>query len=110
MANLAAAATASIGIIANPVSGKDIRRLVANAPTSTLAEKYTIVRRVVIGAAEVGVRQFWFMAEPHRICARAVETLDLAVRYDHVDVPIVFAIPWGEDRRATVSATLRALA
>jgi len=27
-----------------------------------------------------------------------------------VDVPIVFAIPWGEDRRATVSATLRALA
>jgi probable F420-dependent oxidoreductase len=30
---------------------------------------------------------------------------------DHgVDVPIVFPIPWGEDRRATVSATLRALA
>jgi probable F420-dependent oxidoreductase len=30
---------------------------------------------------------------------------------DHgVDVPIVFAIPWGEDRRATVSETLRALA
>jgi len=27
-----------------------------------------------------------------------------------VDVPIVFAIPWGEDRRATVSNTLRALA
>ncbi|MCU1428911.1 MAG: putative F420-dependent oxidoreductase, Rv3093c family [Actinomycetia bacterium] len=27
-----------------------------------------------------------------------------------VDVPILFALPWGEDRRATVSATLRALA
>ncbi|HEV7524157.1 MAG TPA: LLM class flavin-dependent oxidoreductase, partial [Acidimicrobiia bacterium] len=28
---------------------------------------------------------------------------------DHgVDVPIVFALPWGEDRRATVSETLRA--
>ncbi|HUI48706.1 MAG TPA: LLM class flavin-dependent oxidoreductase [Acidimicrobiia bacterium] len=27
-----------------------------------------------------------------------------------VDVPIVFAIPWGEDRRSTVSTTLRALA
>ena len=26
-----------------------------------------------------------------------------------VDVPIVFALPWGEDRRATVSETLRAL-
>ncbi len=27
-----------------------------------------------------------------------------------VDVPIVFALPWGEDRRSTVSDTLRALA
>ena len=35
----------TVGIVANPVSGKDIRRLVANAPSSTLAEKYTIVRR-----------------------------------------------------------------
>jgi probable F420-dependent oxidoreductase len=26
-----------------------------------------------------------------------------------VDVPVVFALPWGEDRRATVSATLHAL-
>jgi probable F420-dependent oxidoreductase len=26
-----------------------------------------------------------------------------------VDMPIVFALPWGEDRRATISATLRAL-
>jgi hypothetical protein len=74
----------SVGIIANPVSGKDIRRLVANAPTSTLQEKYTIVRRVVIGAAEVGVRQFWFLPEPHRICQRATETLDLPCRYDPV--------------------------
>jgi hypothetical protein len=27
-----------------------------------------------------------------------------------VEVPIVFALPWGEDRRATVRATLEALA
>ena len=73
-----------VGVIANPLSGKDIRRLVANAATSTLQEKYTIVRRVVIGAAEVGVDGFLFLSEPHRICARAVETLDLGCRYDHV--------------------------
>jgi hypothetical protein len=74
-----------IGIVANPVSGKDIRRLVANAPTSTLHEKYTIVRRLVIGAAAAGADHFWFLREPHRICARAVETLDLhGVHYDHV--------------------------
>jgi hypothetical protein len=27
-----------------------------------------------------------------------------------VALPIVFALPWGEDRRATVSATLQAVA
>jgi hypothetical protein len=27
-----------------------------------------------------------------------------------VDLPIVFAVPWGEDRAATVRETLRALA
>jgi probable F420-dependent oxidoreductase len=27
-----------------------------------------------------------------------------------VDVPLIFALPWGEDRRATISETLRALA
>lgn len=75
-----------IGIIANPVSGKDIRRLVANAATSTLQEKYTIVRRVVIGAAEVGANRFEFLAEPHHICERAVETLDLGLDWHEVDI------------------------
>lgn len=79
--------TPTVGIIANPVSGKDIRRLIANAPTSTLQEKYTIVRRAVLGAAAVGVTRFLFLSEPHRICARAVETLDLpGVSFDHVEV------------------------
>lgn len=77
----------TVGIIANPVSGKDIRRLVANAPTSTLQEKYTIVRRLVIGASAAGADHFWFLAEPHRICARAIETLDLpGVQHDHVPI------------------------
>ncbi len=77
----------SVGIIANPVSGKDIRRLVANAPTSTLQEKYSIVRRLVLGAAAVGVTRFWYLPEPHHICARATETLPLpGVRVVAVDI------------------------
>ena len=80
------APAASVAIIANPVSGKDIRRLLASASSSTLQEKYTIVRRAVIGAAEVGVTQFWFLAEPHRIALKSVETLQLDVRYDQVAI------------------------
>jgi hypothetical protein len=33
-----------------------------------------------------------------------------AYRDAGVEVPIVFALPWGEDRRAVVSETLRAVA
>src|SRR4051794_29878472 len=81
---------ATVGIIANPVSGKDIRRLLANASSSTLQEKYTIVRRVLIGAAEVGVGRFLFLPEPHRICLRATETLDLPCRYEEVPLALRF--------------------
>ena len=83
-------AGAAVGIIANPVSGKDIRRLLANASSSTLQEKYTIVRRVLIGAAEVGVERFLFLPEPHRICLRATETLDLPCRYEEVPLGLRF--------------------
>lgn len=76
----------AVGIIANPVSGKDIRRLVANAPTSTLQEKYTIVRRAVIGAVEAGADELWFLREPHHLGARATETLHLPARYHHVEL------------------------
>lgn len=103
---MAAGPGPSIGIIANPVSGKDIRRLVANAPTSTLQEKYTIVRRVVLGAAAAGVKHFWFLPEPHRICSRAVETLDLdGVSYDHVPLDERY----DESDTVTVAGRLREL-
>jgi hypothetical protein len=79
-----------VGIVANPVSGKDIRRLVANASSSTLQDKYTIVRRVLIGAAEVGVERFLFLPEPHRICLRATETLHLPCRFEEVPLALRF--------------------
>ena len=41
----------SVGIIANPAAGKDIRRLVAHASTFDNLEKVSIVRRVLLGLA-----------------------------------------------------------
>lgn len=78
----------SIGLIANPVSGKDVRRLLAAAPTSTLQEKYSIVRRLYIGAAEVGVTDFKVLAEPHHICLRAAETLELDLDIERVEIEL----------------------
>ena len=42
-----------VGIIANPASGKDIRRLVSQATTISNTEKTDIVKRVKIGRAHV---------------------------------------------------------
>ena len=58
---------ASIGIIANPASGKDIRRLVSYATTIDNQEKVNIVKRIVLAAQAMGVDTFWFMPDTFQI-------------------------------------------
>jgi predicted polyphosphate/ATP-dependent NAD kinase len=65
----------SVGIIANPASGKDIRRLVAYATTVDNQGKINIVRRALVGLAASGIRQVYYMPDTHGICARAREGL-----------------------------------
>lgn len=48
---------ATIGIIANPASGGDIRRLISAASGTTIAEKSNIVRRLCLGMRVVGVQK-----------------------------------------------------
>jgi hypothetical protein len=53
----------SIGIIANPASGKDIRRLVSYATVIDNNEKINIVKRIVLAAQSLGVRKVYFMPD-----------------------------------------------
>ena len=46
-----------VGIIANPQSGKDIRRFVTLASSFSNHEKVLILRRVLAGLAAAGVRE-----------------------------------------------------
>ena len=46
---------ASVGIIANPQSGKDIRRLVALASSFSNNEKVLMLRRVLAGLVAMGM-------------------------------------------------------
>ena len=72
----------SIGLIVNPRSGGDVRRAVAAAGRSTLEDKVSIVRRVVLGAIAVGVRNFFVNYEPMQIVRRATETIrDIEINY-----------------------------
>jgi predicted polyphosphate/ATP-dependent NAD kinase len=52
-----------VGIIANPASGRDIRRLVAHGTVFDNNEKTAIVRRILLGLDAVGVRRVAYMPE-----------------------------------------------
>src|SRR5438876_5376197 len=52
-----------VGIIANPASGRDIRRLVALGTVFDNNEKTAIVRRVLLGLEAVGISRVAYMPE-----------------------------------------------
>ena len=63
---------ATVGIIANPASGKDIRRLVAHGSVFDNHEKVNIVRRVLLGLEAAGVTDVLFMPDYFGIVSKAV--------------------------------------
>ena len=89
-----------VGIVANPVSGKDVRRLLTNAATSTLEDKVGVVRRLLVGAHEAGARSFLVLPEPHGIVRRAMATLPFAPELDVADAVTVRH----HDERDTIAA------
>ena len=66
---------APIGIVVNPSSGKDVRRLVARASVFDNREKGAIVRRAIVGALNAGASCFAFMDDSHNIAGSALEEL-----------------------------------
>ena len=67
----------SIGIIANPASGKDIRRLVSYATTIDNQEKVNIVKRIVLAAQSVGVDQIYFMPDSFQFGWIVIDDLEI---------------------------------
>ncbi|MCR4441510.1 MAG: NAD(+)/NADH kinase [Peptococcaceae bacterium] len=65
----------TVGIIANPASGKDIRRLVAYGTVFDNLEKVNIVRRILLGLAAAGVNRAVYMPDYFGIVPKAVEGL-----------------------------------
>lgn len=64
-----------VGIIANPFSGKDIRRISAYAATSNNLGKVQILQRVLVGLAEAGVKEVLYMPDPSNLVPAAFRTL-----------------------------------
>jgi len=75
-----------VGIIANPASGKDIRRLVAHGSVFSNREKINIVRRVLLGLDAAGVEEVLLMPDGYNIARRAVEGLKLILKPIFLDM------------------------
>lgn len=69
----------AVGIIANPASGKDIRRLVAHGSTFDNNEKINIVRRAMLGLDSLGVERVHYLPDGYAIVARAIEGVALSL-------------------------------
>lgn len=65
----------SIGIIANPASGKDIRRLISHASVIDNGEKINIVERIILGAQALGVDKVYMLSDFNRIGYRVKDKL-----------------------------------
>ncbi|MCP5028088.1 MAG: ATP-NAD kinase [Actinomycetia bacterium] len=91
----------TVGVIANPASGKDIRRLVAHATVTSDATKVSIVSRALVGAVEGGARRFLLMPDRGGLAERALQRLDLGeATVELVDPPVT-----GDGRDTSVAAS-----
>ncbi|MDP6042926.1 MAG: NAD(+)/NADH kinase [Dehalococcoidales bacterium] len=62
-----------VGIIANPASGKDIRRLVAYASVTNNVEKTNILRRIILGIDATGIDEILMMPDYFGLGRRALD-------------------------------------
>lgn len=80
----------SVGIIANPRAGKDIRRLVAHGSVLDTQEKVYIVRRAIMGLNGAGVDEVVFFPDPVGIGGKALsgvtDTLHIKPRFLEMSV------------------------
>lgn len=84
----------TVGIIANPASGRDVRRFVAHSTVFDNHEKSAIVRRALLGLEAVGITRIAYMPEDDfGIVARALTALHdqnacLSMHVEPLSMPI----------------------
>jgi len=75
-------------ILANPASGKDIRRLVAHGSVFDNQEKVRMVRRLILGMERAGVTKILFMPDSYAIVPRALNSISPSIPVEAVEMPI----------------------
>lgn len=78
----------SVGIVANPAAGKDIRRIVAQGRFVPNHEKVNILKRVLAGLDAAEVERVIFMPDTGSLGKNAIAGLELNLSAEFVDMPI----------------------
>ena len=90
-----------IGIIVNPKSGKDVRRIVSHASTITNFEKVNILKRILLGIIATGARWVVYMPDSKDLVGNAFRLID---NKDGLNVSPL-NIPIAGNEKDTISAT-----
>ena len=93
----------TVGIIANPAAGKDIRRLVAHGRVVSNQEKANILRRVFAGIVSTGVDRILIMPDHSGLARPAVHDVEDKITLDYVEMPVA-------DHQGASTAAARAMA
>lgn len=99
---------AVVGIIANPFSGKDIRRLVAYGSVMDNLSKVRIIQRLLAGLREAGVRHVLYMPDPFALVPAAYQALRSEDREGLTIAPVLDQVEGESDE--TAQATLAMVA
>lgn len=80
----------TIGIVANPNSGKDMRRLVSHATIIGNTEKISIIRRIISSVYELGNHQIYIMPDLDQLGDRALDRLKQPDIRERVTIPSAY--------------------
>ncbi|MDP6298354.1 MAG: NAD(+)/NADH kinase [Acidimicrobiales bacterium] len=65
----------TVGIIASPSAGKDVRRLVGHAGSTGDVDKIAVIRRAALGVVESGIDRIMFLDDTKHLIQRALEAI-----------------------------------
>ena len=89
----------SLGIIANPMSGRDSRRLTARAESVSHESKRNQISRIVVGAVATGCTRILAPYDPRRLVLGALENMNIGAEVEEIRNPITHS---AEDTRQAV--------
>ena len=93
----------TVGIIANPAAGRDIRRLVAHGRLVSNQEKVNVLRRVLAGLEATGVERVVMMPDVSRLAGIATEGMARGPEVHLLEMAVL-----NEERDSTRAAELMA--